>query len=223
MRNKTSSVLIAVVFLVLAASVLAPRVGHIERRPMAMAVASVRNADLALTKLLADAQRRNLRQLFSDPASLDRPSFIEMIAHHTALAYELLRKGKGADIGLKPEIKQKLMDSYMNIAKDPWGTAYRFYFGPLKCRVNEIPFRSYRGEKYVYDHAAFEELEKEHRDNPVPESDIPPAPGFPAPRDLPVYIFSCGGDKKPAQLPWNGDGYDDINNWDNTSGWGEFY
>ena len=41
--------------------------------------------------------------------------------------------------------------------------------------------------------------------------------------DVPVYIFSLGANGKPEQLPFGGNGGDDINNWDNQSGWGEFY
>jgi len=196
---------------------------RIHRDPMARAVSEVRNADLALVKLLADAERKHLRQLFANPAEIDRPTLAETIEHQTKLCYELLRKGKDADLDLKPELRQKLGNAYMDIGKDPWGTAYQFYLGPLKCRVNEVPFRSYRGEKYIYDRAAFDEAEKRLRNNPEPDADIPPAPGYPAPRDLPFYMFSYGQNRKPEQLPWNGDGGDDINNWDNETGWSKFY
>ena len=40
--------------------------------------------------------------------------------------------------------------------------------------------------------------------------------GFPAPRDLPVYIWSYG---ENLTNDATGNGGDDINNWDNNSGW----
>ena len=193
------------------------------RGTMAKAVSEVRTGDLALTKMLEDAECKFLSQLFVNPKELDGPTLAESIEHQTKLCYELLRKGKNAELDLKPEVRQKLSNAYMDIDKDPWGNKYQFCFGPLKCRVNEVPFRSYRGENYAYDRAALEELDKKLRNNPVPDADIPPAPGYPAPRDLPVYIFSYGQNEKPEQLPWNGNGGDDINNWDAESGWSEFY
>ncbi len=39
--------------------------------------------------------------------------------------------------------------------------------------------------------------------------------------DLPVYISSYDHNSKPDQLPWGGNGGDDINNWDSASGWSE--
>lgn len=193
------------------------------RDPMARAVSEVRNADLAFAELLSDIERKNVRDLFANPAELDRPTLAETFEHHTKLCYELLLKGKDAELDLKPEIRRKLASAYLYIGKDPWGNAYQFYLGPLQCRVNEIPFRGYRGEKYVYDMAAYKEAESQHAQNPKPDADIPPAPGYPAPRDLSVYIFSYGQNKKPEQLPWKGDGGDDVNNWDYQAGWAEFY
>jgi hypothetical protein len=48
-------------------------------------------------------------------------------------------------------------------------------------------------------------------------------PGFPAARDMPVYIYSMGQDLVSDQ-GYNGNGGgDDINNWDNAAGWTEKY
>ena len=200
--------------------------------PMAWAVSEIRNADLALTKLTADAGVKDLHDLFTDPTDLVRPTLLDTISHQTDIIYELLKKGRNANIGIKAEIKQKLGNAYMDIGLDPWEEAYQFYLGPLNSPVNQIPFRSYRGPSYVYDKAAYEEESKTMKGPAIPEADMPPAPGFPAPKDLIVYIFSTGKDKRINQ-PFGPDydslepdlkgGGDDINNWDVRSGWAEFY
>ncbi len=189
------------------------------RGKMARAISEIRNADLALTKLLADTGCKDLHQLFVNPAELDRPSLSETIKHHTPIVCELLKKGKNAEIGLKPELRQKLADSYMDLGKDPWGSAYQFYLGPRKCPENEIPFRSYRGKKYIYDAVAKAELDREFIIAPPADDKS----GFPAPMNLLAYIFSYGRNMRPDQLPWEGNDGDDINNWDAQSGWSEFY
>ncbi len=207
---------------VVLASMITPRPGHTRYSPMARAVSEIRNADLVFTKLLHDADVKDLHLLFSAPAALDGNSFQETLKNHTAACYDLLLHGRNA-AGLKPEYTSKLADNYMLLKKDPWKHEYQFFIGPIQGAVNTYSFRSYRGEDYVYDRAAYEEAEKEIRGNLKPEADIPPGKGYPCPGDQSVYIFSLGQNGKPDQLPFGGSGGDDINNCDNESGWGEFY
>lgn len=190
-----------------------------------LATTDVMTLDLATRMILDDAGTTSFRDLFEDPASLDRPTFQETLDHQSAIMRELLTRGAKADVGLKPEIRAKLADGgyVREVKKDPYGQEYRFYFGPLKESVNTLPFRCYRGEDYIYDKSAYEEAERQAQGNPVPEDDIPPAPGYPCPRTLGCYVFSFGGDGVPNQLPWGGNGGDDINNWDPEQGWNELY
>jgi hypothetical protein len=183
----------------------------------------IKGAELALTKLMKGAHVESLLDLFIDPAALIKPTTQVTIEVQTAACYDLLQYGKNAKTGLKPEMRSRLGSTYMDLPKDFWMQPYRFYFGPLSGSVNTYIFRCYRGENYVYDLATYEAENKVTRGNPKPDPDTPPAKGYPCPGDLPVYIFSCGADRQPNQLPWGGNGGDDINNWDSYAGWSAFY
>lgn len=166
---------------------------------------------------------KDAHDLFTEPVKLEGPDLPTTIRIQTQLCYELLHQGRLANVALKPEVREKLMSSYMEIGKDPWKQDYLFFLGPMKTPVNARYLRSYRGRNYVYDQVAFEMEQKTTQGNPVPEANLPPAKGYPCPPDLPLYIFSCGKNKTPDQLPWGGDGGDDINNWDSNQGCAELY
>ncbi|HUW60496.1 MAG TPA: hypothetical protein VMZ06_05775 [Candidatus Bathyarchaeia archaeon] len=172
---------------------------------------------------MADARVSNMRDLFTDPTTLFKLTVEETIEIQTATCYDLLRRGKDAEIRLKPTVRSKLTSTYMDLPDDPWGHPYQFYFGPLSGSVNRYIFRSFRGEDYVYNLAAYEEAINESPGAPRPDADTPPAKGFPCPGDLTVYIFCCGRNGQPDQLPWGRNGGDDINNWDNKIGWSALY
>lgn len=160
--------------------------------------------------------------------------------------YELLRQGKNADfspwpIELKPTVKKKLGTSYLDLGKDPWNeSSYQFFAGPLRNHTKSLTagggwtlegfgagnwmyFRSYRDDPdedffYTYNAAAKAELDAEVRGNPAADDHR----GFPAPKDIPVYIYSFGANLEPEQSGLNdfeGHGGDDPNNWDNAQGW----
>lgn len=196
---------------------------RIHRARMARAVSEIKGADLAFIKMLTDASVSSISKLLVDPSILQRPTFEETVAVHTEIAYDLLRHGRNAQAPITPQRRRCLSSSYMDIGKDTWGHDYQFYFGPLQGPVNARFFRSYRGPDYVYDMKTYEYEEKKIPRNPKPETDTPAGKGYPAASDFSVYIFSYGANGKPDQLPWGGDGRDDINNWDNAGGWSEFY
>lgn len=168
--------------------------------------------------------------------------------------YELLRQGKNSTVlrsMTNPEVRQKLGTSYMDIGNDPWGNPYNFWMGPLR---GPVPFRCYRirdnardvddpnfsviDDAYIYD-AAQESLEREDLPGQPAQDDGAfqdafeyRAFGFPASRDLPVYIWSSGpnmqndghllmqqGLRVDETAPSFLGGGDDPNNWDNESGW----
>lgn len=188
----------------------------------ARAVSEINNADLALTKLLCDGGVSQFAQLFTHPEALIGTSTEETIRRQSQVALELLRHGRYTP-GLKPEQAKRLSPAYMDLGNDPWGHPYRFYFGPLRGPVNAYVFRSYRGPDYVYDMKTYARESEQITGLPKPEADSSPAPGHPCPPDLPVYIFSYGKNGRPDQLPWGGNGRDDINNWDHACGWERAY
>lgn len=241
--------LVVIAIITILASIVAPKIYNaMERAKMARAYSEIKNADLALTKMLTDAERKHFGHFFQnfDPTIFNDNTGVNYAAAvqaYTTVFYELLRRGKSADVvgvlgpdaDLKAEIRRKLGTSYMDIGKDPWSNLYQFYAGPFSRQVIIYPFRAFRvDENFVYTDITRTELQTEMRGNPPADY----AAGFPCPGDLPVYIYSWGGDGVPNQnldlllgVQQGGpveenltrDGYDDINNWDTQSNWGEFY
>jgi len=241
--------LVVIAIITILASIVAPKVYNaMERAKMARAFSEIKNADLALTKMLADTERKHFGHFFAnfDPNIFNDAigvNYAAAVQAYTTVFYELLRRGKSADVygilgpnaDLRAEIRRKLGTSYMDIGKDPWGNLYQFYAGPFSRQATMYPFRAFReDENFVYTWNTRNRLQTEMRGNPPPDG----AAGFPCQGDLPVYIYSWGGDGVPNQnldllpgvLPGGPveenltrDGYDDINNWDTQSNWGEFY
>jgi len=227
--------LVVIAIISILASIVVPRVTDwISRGRMAAAVSEIRNADLALSKMLIDAERKSFGHFFVGGSKAigdvchqlgDAQKVYEMIF------YELLRQGKKADFDfwgqvpadLEPDdtaelylstsVKKKLGTSYLDLGVDPWGeTAYQFYAGPI--RKGYMTYRCYRGDGYKYNSDAKDIEDAVTRGNPTEDN----GPGFPAPRDLPVYIW-CYGENLMNEATANGG--DDINNWDNKTGWGD--
>ena len=215
----------------------------------AMALSEVRHADLACAKMLIDADCRSFFAFFNDLDPL-------LEAHGTyarlwnAAIPELLRHGKDAKLNLKPEVRRKIDASYLDLGEDPWGKPYQFFAGPLtveNCGTAAAAyyFRSYRSaaggsytdrngqqqSEYYYDAHAAADAATEQRSAPNADG----LPGYPAPTDLPLYIWSMGMDGKSCQRvgldlsPKNvnvgpsRDSGDDVNSWDPWSGWCSFY
>jgi type II secretory pathway pseudopilin PulG len=246
---------VVIAIITILASIVAPKVaGYIERGKMAKAVSEIRNADLALTKMLADVERKHFGPMLKISPDPRYMSYAAAVQLYTDAFYELLRRGKDSvddfngnvnpitvtdpkdgviyTATLDGKLVKKLGTTYMDINLDPWGKAYQFYAGPLKLKLDQDhqdqypPFRSFRGEGYMYGTQEKIDLDAELRGNPTADFQ----PGFPCPVDLPVYIFSWGGNSTPNQ-PWLAaedvdlgiGGGDDINNWDTQSGWSGSY
>lgn len=181
---------------------------------------------------------------------------------YTNMMYALLRQGKNADIAvdLKPEIRQKLGNGYMELEQDPWDQTYQFWIGPMRGRPAQF-FRSYRLDAGVTDNDELDITEVYRYDTANAElanDKVPGSPktdyddnavsgkpgtlalaggdellafyGFPASRDLPIYVYSKGKNnltdanailqkrEQPDDYAFWGGG-DDINNWDQNRGW----
>jgi hypothetical protein len=231
---------------------------RIQKSRMARATSDIRNMDVACTKMVADADLKSLLAFFNDIEGL-RQRYGTYANAWNAAVPELLRNGNRTALDLKPGVRKKLPPSFMQVGNDPWGRPYHFFAGPLDSKVYGdatlvTRFRSYREPArpfyvdrngyqqtgYYYDaQAKQEELaglgagSESALSARYPEPDG--LPGFPAPVDLPVYIWSMGADGKSCQRIGadlspenvkagpNADSGDDINNWDSQRGWRHFY
>ena len=159
--------LVVMAIIAILASIVMPNVpGMIERARMTKAVAEIGSIKVALTTLLADAERSKLSQLF-DPArvgfaigvppgaQLTPTTFEAALDLYSRATYSLLRYGRGirsadqehAEL-LRQELIPKLGRAYLELDVDPWGQAYRIWPGPWTGgRVGDpIPFRRFAVE-----------------------------------------------------------------------------
>ena len=260
--------LVVIAIIGILAGIVVPNVvGYMRNARVARALSEIEGAEQGLLAALTDTQRSNFREFLisdgnpstgldhlltiADPAVFEASGqVVDNIAliqrFYNDFFYGLLRQGRNSDfikIHVRPEIRQKLGTSYQDLKRDPWDNQYSFWMGP---QLGPSALRSYRiadGEDpddfddfdaYIYTNG-----EKTALDRIIPGN--PPAdnlPGLPAPRDLPVYIFSWGANKQMDALHipvWGGaphsdlaallstpefwGGGDDINNWDSEAGW----
>jgi hypothetical protein len=230
-------VLVSVLFFILLL-ILAPARCDYPPPPSALAKDAqeeIRSIELGCTGLLRDAGQPDFFSLFTDLAAM-RESYATDQLMWTEVVHDLLQNGKNAKCDLKPEVRERLGSSYLELGKDPWGNLYQVHPGPwTRTSSDPIPFRSYRGgtgdleggvwTPYLYDAAAKSQRDAETPGNPDPDN----RPGFPAPLDHAVYIYSFGPNMLDDQdwgdaveMGYEGGG-DDINNWDPEVGWTFFY
>lgn len=172
--------LVVVAIIGILAAIVVPNVTNwIARARMTRAIEEIRGADLAMTKMLTDANVQDFRQ-FLLPADIDNYNTLglaDQIYVCTYISYRLLRLGRGAMgqpgdwhleepyvaanrvVRLNPQIVGRLGYNYIeDLGQDPWGKQYKFWFGPWRGAtvaggpVNEILFRSWRfGEGDITD------------------------------------------------------------------------
>jgi prepilin-type N-terminal cleavage/methylation domain-containing protein len=163
---------------------------------------------------------------------------------------------------LDPTLRQKLANSYMDLGEDSWGQPYKFWAGPMRrgpmifrsFRANheagtpdfddaafaEDDVYRYNNDSYNYENGQLPGAPRDEYNggNLAPDYNISDGAddiewyGFPAPKSLPVYVYSKGGnqlddanifiqldpDFNAYDYPLYGGG-DDINNWDTQQGW----
>jgi len=242
--------LVVVAIIAILAAIVVPRVAdYIVKAREAKAISEVRSTELAITKMLTDAERKNIAQMFSDTSRQFFRSFGDnfVVAQgvYTDIIYRLLRLGREATFpeypgpieshtpALDPNVKKKLSSTYLDIQRDPWDQLYMFFMGPAPKNVR-MPMRTYRVDESV---PGFTPMDIP---NPL-RNDDGDIIGYPAPKDLPFYMYSTGADLVSAQLLYEtgsyitDDGYsdflesnakgggDDINNWDTAQSWKQFY
>lgn len=246
--------LVVIAIIAILAGIVIPNVPkYINKARGTRAFAEVKGIDLALTKMLTDANRNDFRSGFF--ASWPAPGADILAARdvYTQAFYVLLRKGKGAEsdsyfqsqgITLNPEVRRNLGDSYMDLGKDPWGNLYNFWAGPWSQQVQsmwdglngEIPFRIYSVDLTVPGGPSQNEAIGVDITDRESASGTEFPVGFPASRKQTVYVWSNGANRVSNQWglgtcglhydDFDSDflgGGDDINNWDNAQSWQGFY
>jgi prepilin-type N-terminal cleavage/methylation domain-containing protein len=238
---------------ILAAIVVPRVTDWIDKANMAKGVAEVRGIDLALTKVMSDAGRSSMRAVFAGGtlavlSSAQRnyggnTDFGYNAQENSRVLYELMRRGRDAEgVQFAEGVQAKLGTSYMDLPQDPWKERYQFIPGPWPSQSEFIQVRSFRlsldpnnqdiysdtYQPYVYDLGARQAANDKTPGNPKADGFF----GYPASKDAPFYVWSRGKNKVDDQL-WNlptglvqpgfEGGGDDINNWDNQSGWETFY
>jgi prepilin-type N-terminal cleavage/methylation domain-containing protein len=238
--------LVVIAIIAILAGIIIPNVpGFIAKARMVRAYSEIKGIDLALTKMLTDANRQDFRSGFFewgiDPDALTMEQALEI---YRDVYYVLLRNGKNAEnssdwrseLAINPDVRRRLGSSYMELAADPWGNLYNFYPGPWRNRpdVNTIPFRVY-----------FPDLSVPGGPPTGTAPDYPTGPdgkvhtldpdtgealtvGYVAPRDRTIYIWSSGGNlvsnqRTPDNLTYDADplevGLDYIGGGDDINNW----
>ena len=218
--------LVVIAIIGILAAIVVPNVANwLGRARMARAVEEIRGADLAMTKMLTDANVKDFRQFIhpDDLAAYYNLGLADQVYVSTYISYKLLRQGRGAlstwdiDIDLNTEVVGRLGINYMEeIAQDPWDKQYKFWFGPWRNATIAgasagpgIQFRSWRfGEGDINDlsSSGYRPYKYTLENKNLAEAEVPGAPreddeyGYPAPTKLPIYIFSTGDNQASDQL-----------------------
>jgi prepilin-type N-terminal cleavage/methylation domain-containing protein len=248
--------LVVIAIIAILAGIIIPNVpGFIAKARMTRAFSEIKGIDLALTKMLTDANRQDFRSGFFDSFPVD--TFANSVEVYRFVFYNLLKNGKNAEssldwpaaVSINPDVKRRLGSSYMNLAADPWGQLYYFYTGPFRAIDPDssdpvesgvvVPFRIYVPDLSVPGGPGPDRPVSYIVEDVVDPEDAASDPfdvGYPAPRDMTIYIWSAGGNLAMNQLGSPGyggpaeefgmdyiGGGDDINNWDNDTSWVGFY
>jgi len=131
-------------------------------------VSEINNIELTLTKIISDAGRSSLQDLF-DPVAFEKTctwyelqygadTFEARTAISTRAAYALIKSGRGAILPqaqdddimthtrkvLATDVVDDLGTSYYpGVGNDPWGNPYQIFAGPWPKEMGLLLFRSY--------------------------------------------------------------------------------
>jgi hypothetical protein len=184
--------------------------------PSARALSTIRNIDLSLTAMTADARLPRLTEIFDHDAFIhardalmrrdDLTIFDASVQLHTTALYALLREGRKVLIKpesahlreiLRTDVLQGLADSYVQLGNDPWDSPYQFFVGPWPEEWGPIAFR--RPGPF-----ANEPLEAdEYTVTLYTENMEPYQVGRPAKRSNGIYIWTRGKNRVSDQAQFN--------------------
>jgi prepilin-type N-terminal cleavage/methylation domain-containing protein len=214
--------LVVVAIIAILASIVVPNVTrYIARGQMARAVSEINSIELAMTAMLADAERSSFRDFFTDAdinllVNLNMSQTAEIYDLYSDIMYALLRAGRNArneplGIQFNDNVLDKLSTNYLDLDFDPWGRRYYFYLGRARLgRDAPMPFRGYflqedtTGDGIITDNElktwAARRLELEAQGQLLPGSPPPDGlPGRPAPDSQPFFIWSMGANLQHDQ------------------------
>ena len=137
----------ALLLAVIAVCVFHPGLAIDNFAPVTRAYAETKGAELAAYKICTDAGVPSLRDLFADLSSLDAGPEQDVLKRHTEFVYQVLQHGKRANLPLKPELRNRLNDSYFELRKDPWGHSYAFFI-PVRDQLATSALQSKITETY---------------------------------------------------------------------------
>ena len=154
--------LVVMAIIAILASIVVPNVAsYIRKSRMTAALSEIQSIELALVKMLADADRSSLHHLFNPAAVratigsgdglLTPAQFQAAVTLYTRTTYALLREGRGVltatDANYRALLDQnairKLGINYLDIDFDPFGNLYNIYPGPWPAKNGPNVFRTY--------------------------------------------------------------------------------
>ena len=202
--------LVVIAIIAILAGIMGAKIGPmIAKARMARAETEIGNIELALTSMLADANKKSFRHMWTVTptyeATFDTETNIDlaMKAYENAF-YLLLRLGSAADqdgdwpaeLTLRPDVTQSIGKNYMDLGNDPWGQKYQFCPGPL--RYGTMPFRVYNRDESIPGLPNADGGEATYEDI---DTNVSMTVGFPASKNMTVYIFSKGQNLEWDQFP----------------------
>jgi type II secretory pathway pseudopilin PulG len=223
--------LVVIAIISILAAIVVPNVARwIEKARVTRALTEARSIELAITKMLADADRSSLNDLFNsggvwsaigaaDGVEWSVQNWKDAIDVYTRTTYALLREGRAAqtltDSGaggtgiffgdvLNTAAISKLGTSYLDIGYDPWGNTYKIFPGPWQTRNGPNVFR-------IFAKAQGDDGLPGRTNNPDAlsvaaldvETGLVEIIGYPAPRDKIAYIWSTGANLLSGQGVYN--------------------
>ena len=227
--------LVVMAIIAILASIVVPNAAKFIGQARAnRALGEISNINMALTKLLADANKSSLYELFEEQLVLDRARTIEphsgavinpnamttedfdaLQTVYTRGLYALLREGRAAintadGNVLSPSVLQKVGSNYLDIGFDPWNNLYQIWPGPWRTMDGPNVFRTYLPEtnpnQTLPGAAAAVSGDLLSLEVKDPETEDIIRVGYPAPRDVTAFIYSYGENKISGQAKFVFDG-----------------
>lgn len=227
--------LVVMAIIAILASIVVPNVAsYIRKSRMTAALSEIQSIELALTKMLTDADRSSLHHLFNpvavrgvlgSPDGLLTPAqFQNAVLLYTRTTYALLREGRALlGPGVAPDealgiayasvldqnAVRKMGVNYLDIGEDPWGNLYNIYPGPWPAKNGPNIFRTYLLNNQQNLPGGRATLEDELTILGVTDTETGQIinVGYPAPRNPVAFIWSSGQNLINGQAIYQLQGY----------------